>query len=119
MGVPTAIHYSHARLSIGRWLRQAGAWKRPRWRFATDRTAHRQLSRLVVRCEEPSDSSGVWVGMRSYQGSLWRSLADEARNVAQSIRHPDLKLQLLLVAARYLVLAKRAEQNQPKADEPA
>ena len=47
--------------------------------------------------------------MPTYAATLWRGLAEEARNAAATIKDPHLKLQVLLVAARYLVLAKRAE----------
>ncbi len=47
----------------------------------------------------------------SYQARLWTELSDTARAVAKTVRDPDLKLQILLVAARYLVWAKRFEQE--------
>lgn len=43
---------------------------------------------------------------------LWSQMADEARKAARSIRHPDVKLHVLLVAARYLVMAKRSETKE-------
>ena len=39
----------------------------------------------------------------SYQVRLWTEMADTARAVAKTVRNPDLKLWILLVAARYLV----------------
>jgi hypothetical protein len=46
----------------------------------------------------------------SYQKQLWTGMSDQARAVAKTIRDPDLKLHVLLMAARYLVWAKRSEE---------
>ena len=46
----------------------------------------------------------------NYRAWLWYQLAEEARAAAQTIKDKDLRLQVLLVAARYLVMAKRAEK---------
>jgi hypothetical protein len=51
-----------------------------------------------------------------YAESLWAQMAIEARNMAARIHDPDLRLQVLLIAARYMVLAKRAKKcltNRP------
>lgn len=48
---------------------------------------------------------------RNYQKQLWTELSDQARAVAKTTRDPDLQLQMLLVAARYLVWAKRSEKT--------
>jgi hypothetical protein len=42
-------------------------------------------------------------------------MSEEARAIARQIHDPDLKLQMLLVAARYRSLAKRAEDSAPRA----
>jgi hypothetical protein len=49
---------------------------------------------------------------QSYQPRLWAQLADEARTAAKQVKDQDLKLRLLLVGARYLVWAKRAERAE-------
>ena len=46
-----------------------------------------------------------------YATLLWSQMADEARRAAKSIRNRDVKLHVLLVAARYLVMAKRSESK--------
>jgi hypothetical protein len=46
-----------------------------------------------------------------YEATLWRGLAEEARNAASRMKNRELRLQVLLVAARYLVLARRAEAH--------
>lgn len=38
-------------------------------------------------------------------------MSDQARAVAKTIRDPDLKLHILLMAARYLVWAKQSEDK--------
>ena len=49
---------------------------------------------------------------------LWSQMADEARKVARSVRNQDVKLHVLLVAARYLVMAKRSEMKERPVHEP-
>jgi hypothetical protein len=44
----------------------------------------------------------------NYQKQLWTELSDQARAVAKTIRDPDRKLHMLLMAARYLVLARQS-----------
>jgi hypothetical protein len=48
---------------------------------------------------------------RSYQSLLWSQLADEARSAATQIEDVELKLHVLLLAARYLVWAKLSERG--------
>lgn len=48
----------------------------------------------------------------NYAALLWSQMADEARKAARSIRNRDVKLHVLLVAARYLVMAKRSEAEE-------
>ena len=43
-----------------------------------------------------------------YETELWAQLADEARAAARLIKDPDLRLRVLLVAARYLTWAKKS-----------
>jgi hypothetical protein len=51
------------------------------------------------------------VGMpANFRALLWSQLAQEARSAAEQIKNPELKLQVLLVAARYLAMARRAEK---------
>lgn len=38
-------------------------------------------------------------------------MSDQARVAAKTIRDPDLKLHVLLMAARYLVWAKQSEKD--------
>ncbi len=52
----------------------------------------------------------------SLVATIWRNMSDEARKAAQSIPKPNLKLRVLLVAARYLVLSGRAERNAEARD---
>jgi hypothetical protein len=47
----------------------------------------------------------------SLVAAIWQNLSDEARKAARLIPEPNLKMRVLLVAARYLVLAKRAERE--------
>ena len=47
-----------------------------------------------------------------YATLLWSQMANEARKAARGIRNQDLKLRVLLVAARYLVMAKRSELEE-------
>ena len=59
----------------------------------------------------PENRAVILVPMTSnYRAWLWCQLAEEARAAAQTIKDKDLRLQVLLVAARYLVMAKRAEK---------
>jgi hypothetical protein len=44
------------------------------------------------------------------QAWLWHQLAEEARAAAKQIKDQDLKRQVLLIAARYVVMAKWAEK---------
>jgi hypothetical protein len=48
----------------------------------------------------------------NYVALLWSQMADEARKAARSIQNQDVKLHVLLVAARYLVMAKRSETDE-------
>jgi len=48
--------------------------------------------------------------MRSYQASLWRDLAKEAVTIADRTRQPEVRRQLILIAARYLAMAERVEE---------
>lgn len=41
---------------------------------------------------------------------LWRGLSDEARTVARDVGNAALKLQTVLLAARYIAMAVRAER---------
>ena len=45
----------------------------------------------------------------SYADFLWSTMAIKARNAAASIKDPDLRLRVLLIGARYTVLAERAK----------
>src|ERR1700719_4651541 len=76
----------------------------------------------------PSSLTFLWFGLpggrnyevampMTYPATLWRGLAREACNAAAQTKDPDLKLQVLLVAARYLVLARRAEAVSTSAGE--
>ncbi len=47
---------------------------------------------------------------------LLTQLAEQARDAATRIHDRDLQLQVLLVAARYMVLAKRAEKAETQGD---
>lgn len=47
-----------------------------------------------------------------YATLLWSQMADEARKAARDIHNQDLKLRVLLVAARYLVMAKRSAMEE-------
>ena len=49
---------------------------------------------------------------KSYQIALWLQLAEKARAVARRAQDPDVKLRTALIGARYLVMAKRAEQAE-------
>ena len=51
---------------------------------------------------------------RRYRSLLLTQLADQARDAATKIHDRDLQLQVLLVAARYMVLAKRAEKAEAR-----
>jgi hypothetical protein len=51
-----------------------------------------------------------------YTTQLWRQLAQEARSAALGIKDRDLKLQVLTIAIRYMVLAKRAERADAARD---
>jgi hypothetical protein len=52
-------------------------------------------------------------GTANFRALLWSQLAQEARSAAKHIKNPELKLQVLLVAARYLAMARRAENLPP------
>ena len=52
----------------------------------------------------------------SYTMRLWKQLAQEARSAALGIKDQDLKLQVLTIAIRYMVLAKRAERADAARD---
>jgi hypothetical protein len=47
----------------------------------------------------------------NYRPQFWRSMAEQARTAAKSVPDFDLKLHILLIASRYLVLARRAEND--------
>jgi hypothetical protein len=46
----------------------------------------------------------------NYQAWLWHQLAEEARAAAKRIKDMNLRLQVMAIAVRYLVMAKRAEK---------
>jgi hypothetical protein len=46
--------------------------------------------------------------MASYEVLLWAQLAEEARIAAKRVRHP-LKCAVLVVSAKYAVMAAKAE----------
>jgi len=58
-------------------------------------------SACQVDFRESCDMSG------SYAEFLWSTMAIEASNTAARIKDPDLRLRVLLIGARYMVLAKR------------
>jgi hypothetical protein len=45
----------------------------------------------------------------SYTPSLWRQLSEQARAAAGRVKDPGRQIELLLIAERYRVLAKRAD----------
>jgi hypothetical protein len=47
----------------------------------------------------------------NFKALIWSGIANKARDAAKETRDPDLKLRVLMVAARFLLLAKRAEAN--------
>jgi hypothetical protein len=49
---------------------------------------------------------------KSYKIALWLQLAEKARAAARRTRDQDVKLRTALIGARYLVMAKRAEQAE-------
>ena len=52
----------------------------------------------------------------SYKVLLWQQLAQEARSAAIGVKDQDLKFQVLTIAIRYLVPAKRAERADAARD---
>ena len=48
--------------------------------------------------------------MTSYQASLWREMAGEAVAAADRVRDPGVRREMLLIAARYMAMAKRVEE---------
>lgn len=46
----------------------------------------------------------------NWHAILWRGLSDEARTVARDVGNTELKLQTVLLAARYIAMAVRAER---------
>ncbi len=55
-------------------------------------------------------------GMTNLQRLILRELAREATEAAQRVRDPQFKLHVLLVAARYAVLAKKADRELAQGD---
>jgi hypothetical protein len=55
--------------------------------------------------------------LASYIPSLWWQLSEHARVAASRAKDPDRQIQLLLVAERYRVLAKRADAARVKDSE--
>jgi hypothetical protein len=53
-----------------------------------------------------------------YETELWAQLADEARAAAKRIKDPDLRLRVLLVAARYLIWAKKSARTLHRSNKP-
>jgi hypothetical protein len=53
----------------------------------------------------------------SYTPSLWWQLSEQARAAASRVKDPDRQIQLLLIAERYRVLAKRADAARVKDSE--
>ena len=56
-----------------------------------------------------------WVGARmsgNLRANIWRQMAQQAREVAERLTDEELRIQMLLIAARYLLLAKRAEREE-------
>ena len=45
----------------------------------------------------------------SEKALIWRNLAEKARLAAQDLRDDALRLQMLMIAARYEAIARRAE----------
>ena len=43
------------------------------------------------------------------QSTVWRGMAEEARTVAARLHDPELRRQMLIVAASYEALARRTE----------
>ena len=52
----------------------------------------------------------------NWQATLWRGLAAEARKAARKVGNSDVKLQTVMVSARYIAKAVRAERTER--DEP-
>jgi hypothetical protein len=52
----------------------------------------------------------------NYRAQFWRSMAEQARSAAKSVPGFDLKLHILLIASRYLVMARRAESDDRVAE---
>jgi hypothetical protein len=46
----------------------------------------------------------------NWHAVLWRGLSDEARNAARKVSNVHLKSQTVLLAARYIARAVRAER---------
>jgi hypothetical protein len=51
-----------------------------------------------------------------YKVPLWQQLAQEARSAAVGVKDPNLKFQVLTIAIRDLVLAKRAARADAARD---
>lgn len=47
----------------------------------------------------------------NYRAQFWRGMAVQTRAAAKSVPDFDLKLHILLIAARYLAWARRAESD--------
>jgi len=47
----------------------------------------------------------------NYRAQFWRGMAEQTRAAAKSVPNFDLKLHILLIAARYLAWARRAESD--------
>ena len=65
-------------------------------------------TRTWVPIHQPADHPGAMP--TEFSASMWRGLSDEARAAAALVGDENLRIQILLVAARYMVLAKRAER---------
>jgi hypothetical protein len=55
----------------------------------------------------------------TYQTSLWREMARQAMAVADRLRDPGRRREMLLIAARYMAMAEHTEKwTPPERDEP-
>jgi hypothetical protein len=48
----------------------------------------------------------------NWHATLWRGLAAEARNAARKVGNRDVRLQTVMIAARYAAKAARAERTE-------
>jgi len=49
----------------------------------------------------------------NWNAILWRGLSSEARDAARKLDSEALKLPAILLAARYIAMAVRAERKEP------